>query len=172
LNKKKFLKTKKMKTEIEIEVAIEETHTQLITNDLAKILADEFVLSTKTRNAHWNVTGSDFYDKHIFFEIQFGELDAIIDTVAERIRKIGHFAPASLKSFLELTQLTEMSREKNDSQGFIKELLFDHNTIIFKLREYIHCANENLKDVATIDFMTQLLGKHEKMAWFLRSHLQ
>ena len=71
-------------------------NSQAVANELAKILADEYVLSTKTRNAHWNVEGADFYDKHKLFELQFGQLDEFIDSIAERIRSIGHYAPATL----------------------------------------------------------------------------
>ena len=37
-------------------------------------LADEFLLYTKTKNAHWNTEGQDFYEKHKFYEMQFEEL--------------------------------------------------------------------------------------------------
>jgi len=137
-----------------------------------KILADEYVLYTKTKNAHWNVTEPYFYDKHKFFETRFGQLDAFIDNVAERIRTIGHFAPSTLKSFLELRRLTEMSREKNDSNGIIKKLLSDYQAIIIKLRENIHYFAVDLKDAGTSDFITGLMEEHAKMTCFLRSHLQ
>lgn len=153
-------------------IGVADKNTQAVANELMKILADEYVLYTKTRNAHWNVTGPDFYDKHKFFETQFGQLDEFIDSVAERIRSIGHYAPATLKSFLQLTQLTETTSEKNDGQGFIKELLSDHEAIIIKLRENIHRFANDLKDIGTSDFITGLMESHEKMAWFLRSHLQ
>src|SRR5437764_12082806 len=86
---------------------------------LSKLLADEFVLYTKTRNAHWNVEGPDFHSMHLFFESQYEELDEIMDSVAERIRMIGHYAPATLKSFLQLTHLGELTERSNDSLGFI-----------------------------------------------------
>lgn len=152
-------------------IGITNNHSQSVANELMKILADEYVLTTKTRNAHWNTTGPDFYDKHKFFETQFGQLDELVDKVAERIRSIGHFAPASLKAFLELTQLTEVSREKNDGHGFIKELLNDHEVIILKLRENIPYFANDLNDAGSSDFITGLMEEHEKMAWFLRSHL-
>jgi len=44
---------------------------------------------------------------HLFFESQYNELDEITDSVAERIRTIGRYAPATLKSFLELTHINE-----------------------------------------------------------------
>jgi starvation-inducible DNA-binding protein len=31
---------------------------------LNTLLADEYILYTKTRNYHWNVTGSHFNDRH------------------------------------------------------------------------------------------------------------
>ena len=152
-------------------IGISEKNSLSVVNELSKILADEYILSTKTRNAHWNVEGPDFIDKHKFFETQFGQLDEFIDSVAERIRSLGHYAPASLGSFLSLTQLTEMNREKNDSHGFITELLEDHEVIISKLRENIHRFGEEFHDAGTCDFITGLMESHEKMAWFLRSHL-
>lgn len=153
-------------------IGITAENTQEVATILSKVLADEYVLYTKTRNAHWNVEGPDFYSKHIFFEKQFGELDEFIDNVAERIRSIGHYTPATLQSFLSLTHLTEANRAPNDSVGFIKELLADHESIIIYLRENINKIANDLGDVGTSDFLTGLLEDHEKMAWFLRGHLR
>ena len=139
---------------------------------LSKLLADEFVLYTKTRNAHWNVEGPDFHSMHIFFEQQYEQLDETMDSVAERIRQLGHFAPATLKGFLSLTHLTEASREKNDSQGFLKELLVDHENIIIYCRENINRFANEYGDLGTSDFVTGLMEEHEKMAWMLRAHLK
>jgi DNA-binding ferritin-like protein len=50
-------------------------------------------------------------------------LDEILDEVAERIRTLGHYAPATQKGYLKLTQLNETSRGANDSSGFIKNCL-------------------------------------------------
>jgi starvation-inducible DNA-binding protein len=138
---------------------------------LSKLLADEFVLYTKTRNAHWNVEGIDFLSKHKFFEEQYEQLDEIMDNVAERIRTIGEYAPGTLRQFLELTHLTEQARIKNDSAGFIRELLADHENVIIYLRENVSRLAEEFKDYGSSDFITQLMETHEKMAWFLRAHL-
>jgi starvation-inducible DNA-binding protein len=157
-----------MKTNIGIkkEKLSEASHT------LSKVLADEFLLYTKTRNAHWNVEGIDFSAKHIFFENQYEQLDETMDAVAERIRMLGDYAPATLAQFLKLTHLTEQSREKNDSAGFIKELLTDHESIIIFLRENVDRFANEFKDFGTSDFITALMETHEKMAWMLRAHLK
>lgn len=156
---------------MKVNIGITEKNCQTIADELAKLLADEYVLYTKTRKAHWNIEGADFYAVHKFFEAQYEQIDEIIDQVAERIRTLGHYAPATLKSFLELTHLTEMGDTKNDSQGFIKELLEDHESIIITIRENINPFTEKYGDAGTSDFITGLMEIHEKMAWFLRSHL-
>ncbi len=169
---KAIQKTIKINEIVKIQIGINETNRQAVASELAKILADENVLYIKTKNAHWNIEGVDFYDKHKFFETQFGQLDEMIDRVAERIRSIGHYAPATLKSYLSLTHLTEVNREKNDSQGFIKVLLEDHESIILILREHIKSFSNKFHDLGTSDFITGLMENHEKMAWFLRSYLK
>jgi starvation-inducible DNA-binding protein len=152
-------------------IGISEQNKQAVAEELSKILADEYVLTAKTKNAHWNVESKDFYEKHKLFESQYEQLDEIVDSVAERIRVLGHYAPGSLTAFLGLTRLTEMMREKNDSQGFIHELLEDHETIIMNLRENIEKFADKFHDAGSSDFITGLMENHEKMAWFLRAHV-
>jgi starvation-inducible DNA-binding protein len=153
-------------------IGLIDSNRQAVVNELSKLLADEYVLYTKTRNAHWNIEGADFYDKHKFFESQFEQLNTIIDSIAERIRSLGHYAYATLKSFLELTHLTEVKDDRNDSQVYLKELLTDHESIIIHIRERIRIFGDKYHDFGTSDFITGVMEEHEKMAWFLRSNLK
>ena len=153
-------------------IGIKKDSLSKVAHILNGFLADEFLLYLKTRNAHWNVEGSDFHSMHKFFEEQYEQLDETMDDVAERIRALGHYAPATLRYYLELTHLTEQSRERNDSAGFIKELLGDHESIITRLRENVNYIANDLQDVGTSDFITGLLETHEKMAWMLRAHFR
>jgi starvation-inducible DNA-binding protein len=152
-------------------IGISESNKQSVADELSKILADEYVLSAKTKNAHWNIESKDFYEKHKLFEAQYIQLDEMIDSVAERIRVLGHYAPGTLALFLGLTRLSEMNREKNDGQGYIHELLEDHETVIMNLRENIEKFQDKYHDAGSCDFITGLMEAHEKMAWFLRAHL-
>lgn len=152
-------------------IGITEENRQAVALELSKLLADEYMLYTKTRNAHWNVEGPDFHAKHLFFEAQYGELDTILDSVAERIRSIGHYAPGTLKSFLELTHLTEYSERHNNSEGFIRDLVADHESVIEFIRGNINRFANDFGDAGSSDYITGLLEEHEKMAWMLRAHL-
>lgn len=145
--------------------------TSKVAQFLSVLLADEFVLYMKTRNAHWNVEGPDFHTMHTYFEQQYTELATIVDEVAERLRKLDHYAPASLTDYLKLTHLSEHPIEKNDSLSFIKALLSDYESIIIHIREQLDVLNDDL-DTGTEDFVTSLLEQHEKTAWMLRAHLK
>lgn len=157
---------------MEPRIGIDDIHRQAVCESLSILLADEFILYVKTRNAHWNVIGSDFYSMHKFFENQYEELDVIIDDVAERMRSLGHITPATLKKFLSLTRLLEKERDNFESQDFILELLDDHQTVIVNLRFLINEFASTHNDLGTSDFATGLMKTHEKMAWMLRAHLQ
>lgn len=153
-------------------IGIKNENLAKVAEILISVLADEFILYTKTRKAHWNVEGKDFYNKHLFFESQYQQLDGIIDDLAERIRMLGHYAPATLREYLSLTHLSESHLESNDSLTYMKELLSDHESILIHLRENIENFAVEFKDAGTSDYITGLLETHEKMAWMLRSHLK
>jgi len=153
-------------------IGITEKNRKAVATQLSKLLADEFLLYTKTRNAHWNIEGPDFHAMHLFFESQYEQLDDVMDSVAERIRSIGHYAPATLKNFLELTHLSEQGERDNSSKDFIRELLNDHESIIEFIRTNINPFANEYGDAGTSDFITGLMEEHEKMAWMLRSHFK
>ncbi|WP_324027268.1 DNA starvation/stationary phase protection protein [Maribacter sp. BPC-D8] len=150
-------------------IGITEENRAKVAEHLSKILADEFLIYTKTLRAHWNLEGIDFHTKHVFFEDHYNAIKEFVDGVAERIRKIGHYAPATLKQFLQLTHLSEEIEGDNSSLNYMKVLLEDHDTIIVEIRKIIPTIEEDLNDVGTADFLTGLLQEHEEMAWMLRA---
>jgi starvation-inducible DNA-binding protein len=153
------------------DIEITEKHLLEVATLLNTLLADEYVLFTKTRNAHWNVEGPDFMALHKFFEGQYEALDNFVDDVAERVRTLGHFALGSLKDFIAVARLSEHNEDFTTPDNIVETLLEDHETIIRSLRENIEITGKEHKDAGTADFLTGLMEKHEKMAWMLRAHL-
>ena len=154
-----------------VNIGISDKNRQEVAEQLSKILADEFVLYSKTLNAHWNIEGPDFHTVHVYFETLYNEQQGVVDTVAEKIRTIGHYVPAQLKKYLELTHLSEQAPEKNDSQTLFAELLEAHESIIVFIRENIKPFADKLKAEGISDYITGLMEYHEKTAWMLRAHL-
>jgi starvation-inducible DNA-binding protein len=136
---------------------------------LNRLLSDEYVLYTKTRNYHWNVTGPQFNDLHKFFEAQYEELNEFVDDVAERARQLGGRAYGSLAEFAKTARLTEQPGTVPAAKEMLAALLADHEAVIRTLRGDIGAVTDRYKDVGTADFLTGLLEKHEKMAWMLRA---
>lgn len=153
-------------------IGISEQNRRGIVEILDSILADEYVLYTKTRNYHWNVTGPHFNDYHKVFEEQYNELSDDIDEIAERIRSLGSKTPSSLSEFQKNSQLEEHPGEYPSASSMASNLLDDHETIIRTIREKIPQVGDKYGDTGTEDFLTTLMEKHEKTAWMIRSILE
>lgn len=156
---------------MEAHIGIKSENIEEVVNALIGILADEFILYVQTRKAHWNVESPHFFYLHKLFEEQYSKIGEVIDDVAERIRSIGHYAPATLREYLQLTHLTERSNQPNDHKGFLGDLLTSHESIIMNLRKHIDSVDQKFNDAGTSDFITGVMMMHEKMVWILLSHL-
>ena len=139
---------------------------------LSTTLADEYVLYTRTRNYHWNVTGPHFNDLHKFFESQYGAIDEKIDEIAEFVRYFGEKVAASLSTFQKAARLKDDSGETLTAQKMVARLLADHEELIRNLRNDLQTAADKFGAADVADFLTGLLEDHQKMAWMLRSILQ
>lgn len=153
-------------------IGIEAKHREGVIGLLSPLLADEYVLYTKTRNYHWNVVGPQFNDLHKFFQEQYEALDDVVDEVAERATTLGGHAVGTLAEFVQLTRLKEQPARYPDAREMLANLLADHEAIIRTLRRDLQTADEQHHDIGTNDFLTGLMQKHEKMAWMLRAFLE
>ena len=151
--------------------SMEKNSTAQVAQMLAQLLADEYVLYTKTYKFHWNVKGKNFGPLHSFFQDHYEQLAEFVDGVAERSLMIGHDAPGTLQEFLQLTTLSEEPGQNPSDIQMLTILLANHETIIGHLRNMINKTAE-LNDASTNNFLTDLLEKHEKIAWMIRAHLQ
>ncbi len=149
-------------------IGITKSDSSKVVEILSHYLADSYYLYLKTHNFHWNVMGMNFQTLHKLFEEQYNELFASLDQIAERIRSLGEYVPASNIQFKELTCLKETKEIPKDRE-MIKILLEDHESIIRNLRSWIEEVNK-AGDVGTTDFLTARIEEHEKTAWMLRSH--
>lgn len=138
---------------------------------LNALLADEYVLYTKTRNFHWNVVGPSFHDLHKFFESQYGEIDDLIDVIAERARSLGKTPLGSLAEMLEHTRLKETTQTLTATQ-MVEKLLADHDSIIRQMRTDLDTVKDEFGDAGDQDAITGWMETHEKMAWMLRAMLE
>lgn len=143
---------------------------EAVVEALSELLASSYTLYLKTHNYHWNVTGPMFTTLHTLFEEQYTELALAVDEVAERIRTLGAFAPASFTAFAELSTVSE-EKGHPKAEEMIRVLVADQKAISDVAQRVIEAA-EPLNDSATADLGTRRMDLHEKNAWMLRSHLE
>jgi starvation-inducible DNA-binding protein len=158
----------KQQVSIQPNIGLDRDTRQLIMKMLDQTVADETVLMLKTRNAHWNVSGADFFELHILFDTQFKQINEITDEIAERIRILGGFAIGGLKEILAHARLVERPGKVPD----ILHLLADHEAMIRFLREDTQKCSEEYEDEGTSDLLVSIMRLHEKMAWILRSYTE
>jgi starvation-inducible DNA-binding protein len=135
---------------------------------LNNTLANEAVLTLKTRSALWNIRRAGFFDRHTLFDVQYKQLGDLYDEISKRILELGGLPISSFGEFLKKTQLDEQPGGVPE----IMDLLTDHEAIIRFLREDAKKCSEEHEDEVTRDFLVHLLCLHEKMAWMLRAYIE
>jgi starvation-inducible DNA-binding protein len=161
-----------VKGEIVPNIGIAAENRANVVKILVRLLSDEYVLYTRTRKYHWNVTGPRFQQLHDFFKVQYTQLEVLIDDVAERIPQLGGKAVATLEEFKQLTRLKEDVGQYPTSHKMLTNLLEDHETIIRNLRTDGDACADKYHDMGTNDFLIGLMELHEKTAWMIRAHVE
>ena len=156
---------------MDIDIGISKAHRESIAKALSHVLADTYVLYLKTHAYHWNVTGPLFASLHTMFETQYNELHDAADTLAERIRALGRYAPGSYASFTRLASIKEDNDEVPVAMSMIANLVMGHEAVGGTLRAAFKVA-ESGGDQATMDMLIGRMEASDKAAWMLRSHLE
>jgi starvation-inducible DNA-binding protein len=153
-------------------IGLTEQQRQGVVQILAVLLADEYVLYTKTRNYHWNVVGPQFNDLHKLFEEQYKALNKVVDEVAERIRVLGKHTGGTLAEFTQQSRLKEHPGHYPSAHEMLANLQTDHEQLIRQIRSDVETCAEEYQDQGTHDFLIQIMLHHEKTAWMLRAFLE
>ncbi len=155
-----------------INLDISTKSTAKVADVLNRLLADEYILLTKTRNYHWYVFGPSFMDRQCFYDGQYEPISQMVDKIADRVTQLGYPATATVREFIAWTRLDE-GKHIYDAPSQVNQLLADHQTVSRCIREDIEVLRKKLKvaDPETITMLTHFLEEHEKMAWMLRASM-
>ena len=154
-----------------INIGIGDKDRAAIAKGLSHLLADTYTLYLTTHNFHWNVTGPMFNTLHQMFMVQYTELWAAVDPVAERIRSLGHAAPGSYAQFSQLASVPDAPAMPPKALEMVRILVQGHEAVARTARELFPMADK-ANDQPTADLLTQRLTVHEQTAWMLRSLLE
>lgn len=153
-----------------IDIGISEQDRKDIVDGLSRLLSDTYVLYLKTHNFHWNVSGPMFRTLHLMFEEQYNELALAVDSIAERIRALGHPAPGNYATYARLSTIKD-EEGVPAAEAMIRQLVDGQEAIVRTARS-IFPVVEKASDEPTADLLTQRMQTHEKTAWMLRALLE
>lgn len=143
--------------------------TEDITQSLNELLANYTVHYQKLRNYHWNVKGSDFFDLHEQFEIQYTEAIRNIDDLAERIRIFGKTPLSTLQEYISASEIKETGSQLT-SELMVRELLSDYRILLKYMFNVIETVAEH-GDSGTEEMVKRFIKSIEKHHWMLSAFM-
>lgn len=133
---------------------------------LTTLLADVFALFVKTKNFHWHVSGPHFRDYHLLLDDQAALVFAMIDPVAERVRKLGGTTLRSIGEIASLKRLSDNDAAFVAPEAMLDELRHDNESLVKFMRE-LHQLCDEKEDVATASLIENWIDQTEERVWFL-----
>ena len=130
-------------------------------------LASTFAFYLKAHGFHWNVEGPNFPQYHEFLGNIWEETFGAVDPLAEHLRALDAYAPASLARYTELSIVKD---ELNipSAISMMTKLESDNASIIDQLTKTQALAESN-KKMGLANFLQDRIDAHEKHGWMLRS---
>ena len=130
-------------------------------------LASTFAFYLKAHGFHWNVEGPNFPQYHEFLGNIWEETFGAVDPLAEHLRALDAYAPASLARYTELSIVKD---ELNipSAISMMTKLESDNASIIDQLTKTQGLAESN-KKMGLANFLQDRIDAHEKHGWMLRS---
>jgi len=130
------------------------------------LVADAFALFVKTKNFHWHMSGSHYRDYHLLLDEQADQIFAMIDVLAERVRKIGGLTIRSIGHIKSLQHVRDDDETFVKPREMLKRLMDDNKLLESEMRSaHKICADNN--DVATTSILENYIDETERRIWFL-----
>jgi len=165
-NKVRKLETRAPAAPLQTPTDLSEDAVGAISAELNGLLADTFALYLKTKNFHWHVSGPHFRSYHLLLDDQAETIEASIDVLAERVRKIGGTTIRSIGHIAKLQRIHDNDDDFVMPTDMLCELMADNKAMIESMRK-AHKVAEKHEDVATASLLENFIDEAEKRCWFL-----
>ena len=150
----------------------DESDNQYLVLEVNRQIANLGVGYIKFHNLHWNVVGGQFKPVHEYLEALYDSFSDSLDEVAEVLRMKDEYPVASLKDFLELSQIKEIEESKDIHYEKVLKIVLEDLSVIKNQAKIIR--NLALEDdiIILIDSMEGIISNIDKELWFIRSMLK
>lgn len=130
------------------------------------LVADAFALFVKSKNFHWHMSGSHYRDYHLLLDEQATQIFAMIDVLAERVRKLGKTTIHSISHISRLQRVKDDNEEFIEPRMMLRRLMEDNERLAERMRD-AHKVCDTNNDVATASFLEIYIDETERRTWFL-----
>lgn len=137
-----------------------------IAKKINPLVADCFALFVKTKNFHWHMSGSHYRDYHLLLDEHADQIFAMIDVLAERVRKLGQITIHSISEIGKLQHVKDNNEDFVKPIEMIRILMKDNEQFLKNLREAHEVCSDG-KDVATTSILENFIDETERRVWFL-----
>ena len=134
---------------------------------LELMLADEYVLAVRTRDARRNVSGNNVTRLRKLFREHCTYLDTAVVDMERKARSMGRLTPVTFAHSMKATRLGVHNEKLTGQNEIIKALLEDHQSVIRSLAG----ARKTRTGSDILDFVARLLDQHIEMVGTLREWL-
>ena len=90
----------------------------------------------------------------------------MIDTLAERARKLGQLTIRGVADVARTTRIVDDTREATEPHAMIRALIEDNRTLLSHMRQ-IHSLADEASDYATSSTLDVFIDETERRVWFL-----
>lgn len=140
-------------------------------NNLNQVLADTITIRDMYKKHHWQVAGHTFYQLHLLFDKHYEEQTLLVDTVAERVQRLGGITLAMAADVAEETNIERPPRGREEAPVQISRLLEAHEIILKECRKYAKQADEDGDDGTNDVLVSDVIRTNERHVWFISEHL-
>jgi starvation-inducible DNA-binding protein len=137
-----------------------------IAGALNALVADVFAVYVKTKNFHWHMSGPHFRDYHLLLDEHGDQLFAMIDDIAERVRKIGGTTLRSIGHIARVKRIADNDADYVTPKDMLSELWEDNKALVLSMRS-AHDLCDEVGDVATASMLENWIDEGQRRAWFL-----
>ena len=158
-------------TVIKLPIGLSEGICLKSVNALNEVLADTITIRDMYKKHHWQVAGHTFYQLHLLFDKHYEEQTELVDTLAERIQRLGGIALAMAGDIAEETNIERPPRGREEAPVQISRLLEAHEIILKECRQYAKDADDNGDDGTNDVLVSDVIRTNERHVWFISEHL-
>ena len=156
---------------IRMPIALSEAICKESVESLNQLLADTITLRDLYKKHHWQLAGPTFYQLQLLFDKHFGEQNALVDAIAERVQVLGGVSLAMAPDVAEVTLIPRAPRGREELPVQVSRLLHAHEIVIKEARTMARIASERGDDGTNDLIVTEIIRTNELQVWFVAEHV-